>query len=119
MGGLKSDRSIRYADDFVILHEDKKYLEKLIPQVADFLETNSKIALHPKKTFIKTFASGLDFLGWVHFSYNRVPRVSTKKRMFKKLLLSERPDTLVSYLGLLSHGDTYRLIEVIRKQFIV
>ena len=106
---LKMKYYIRYADDFVFLYQDKEYLERLIPKISDFLETYLKLTLHPKKTFIKTFASGLDFLGWVHFSYNRVPRTSTKKRMFKKLSRSEKHETLVSYLGLLGHGDTYKL----------
>lgn len=111
---LKVKYYIRYADDFVILHEDKEYLKNLIPKIAEFLGTYLKLALHPKKTFVKTLASGLDFLGWVHFLHHRVPRTSTKKRMFKKLLNSERPETQISYLGLLSHGDTHKLMRIVR-----
>ena len=78
---LKVKYYIRYADDFVILSEDKNYLENLLPKISDFLENNLKLQLHPDKIFIKTLASGVDFLGWVHFPYHRILRTSTKNRM--------------------------------------
>lgn len=107
--GLKVAYCIRYADDFAILHDDKKHLEDILPKISAFLKTKLKLSLHPDKVFIKTIASGIDFLGWVHFPYHRVPRTSTKKRMFKKLARSNNPCSKSSYLGLLSHGNTYRL----------
>jgi retron-type reverse transcriptase len=82
---LKIAYCIRYADDFVILHENKKYLENILPKISAFLEIKLKLSLHPDKVFIKTIASGIDFLGWVHFPQHRVPRTSTKRRMFKRL----------------------------------
>ena len=106
---LKTKHYIRYADDFVILHEDKKYLERLLPQISEFLETRLKLSLHPDKVFIKTIASGVDFLGWVHFPHHRIPRTSTKKRMFRNLRHNQKEESLSSYQGLLSHGDTYEL----------
>ena len=113
--GLKVVYCIRYADDFVILHDDKKYLENILPKISAFLETKLKLSLHPDKVFIKTIASGVDFLGWVHFLRHRVPRTSTKKRMFKKLAQSNNPRSKSSYLGLLSHGNTYQLRQKIQK----
>ncbi|MFZ2303692.1 MAG: reverse transcriptase/maturase family protein [Minisyncoccia bacterium] len=114
---LKAKYYIRYADDFVFLHDDKKYLENLIPQVSEFLETTLKITLHPNKLFLKTFASGVDFLGWVHFPKHRVLRTTTKKRMFRKLSHMAREEILISYRGLLSHGDAYGLTESIKSKY--
>jgi len=112
---LKVAYCIRYADDFVILHEDKKYLENILPKISAFLETKLKLSLHPDKVFIKTIASGIDFLGWVHFPQHRVPRTSTERRMFKKLAATDNPKSKTSYLALLSHGNTYRLQQRIRR----
>ncbi|MFY9462130.1 MAG: reverse transcriptase/maturase family protein [Candidatus Sungiibacteriota bacterium] len=112
---LKVVYCIRYADDFVILHDDKKYLENILPKISLFLETKLKLSLHPDKVFIKTIASGIDFLGWVHFLHHRIPRTSTKKRMFKKLARSNSTRSKSSYLGLLSHGNTYRLRQKIQE----
>lgn len=114
---LKATRYIRYADDFVILHEDRKYLESLIPKIGAFLGQELKLSLHPKKVSIQTFASGVDFLGWVHFAHHRVLRNTTKWRMLRRLETELKPGTLNSYLGLLSHGNNYGLSQKIRKEF--
>lgn len=103
---LKASYYIRYADDFVILSPDKQWLEELIPQIALFLKERLKLALHPDKTFIKTLASGVDFLGWVHFSDHRVLRTATKRRMLARMLEHPTMETTASYLGLLKHGNT-------------
>jgi len=90
----------------------------LIPQISEFLGTHLKLTLHPNKLFLKTLASGVDFLGWVHFLNHRVLRTVTKKRMFKKLLESDKPETRVSYIGLLSHGNAHKLAVSIRAKFL-
>ena len=41
--------------------------------------------------------------------YHRVLRTTTKRRMFRRITESSTPETLNSYLGLLGHGDTYKL----------
>ena len=110
---LKARYYIRYADDFLILNEDKNHLEELVPQISEFLETELKLTLHPNKLFIKTLASGVDFLGWITFPCHRIPRTSTKRRMFKKLSNNKSKETFNSYLGLLSHGNTYELTQKI------
>ena len=112
---LKVKYYIRYADDFVILSDNKNYLKDLLPKISDFLEKELKLQLHPNKVFIKTIASGVDFLGWVHFSYHRVLRTSTKKRMFKNLNDDTNQKTFQSYLGLLKHGNTWKIREGIEK----
>ena len=111
---LKIKYYIRYADDFVILSENKSYLEKLLPNTANFLDKKLKLQLHPDKMFIKTIVSGVDFLGWVHFPHSRVPRTSTKNRMFRNLKKKQSKATVASYVGLLNHGNTYRLQQRIK-----
>jgi len=113
---LKVKYYIRYADDFVILDENKLYLQQLIPKLSEFLEKELKLSLHPKKLFIKTLSSGVDFLGWINFSHYRIPRTSTKRRMLKKLQNNDSKETLASYLGLLSHGNTYKLAQKIKSR---
>jgi hypothetical protein len=108
---LKVRWYIRYADDFVILHENKIFLEYLIPELEEFLKTKLHLELHPDKTFIKTLASGIDFLGWVHFHNHRVIRTATKRRMFARLGQSVTPEQLASYRGLLSHGNAYTVLQ--------
>lgn len=113
---VKAKYYIRYADDFVIFHTDKVYLQNLIPRISIFLETTLKLSLHPKKLFIKTLTSGVDFLGWVHFPHHRVLRTTTKRRMLHHLKRNQTDKTVISYLGLLSHGNTYKLRKRILKK---
>ena len=106
---LKVKYYLRYADDFVFMHENRKYLESIIPKVEKFLETKLKLQMHPDKVYIKTLASGVDFLGWVHFLNHRVLRTTTKKRMIKRIKESLKDATIQSYLGLLGHGNAKKL----------
>ena len=106
---LKAKHYIRYADDFVIFLEEQRWLEGQIPRISKFLRERLRLELHPGKVFIKTLASGVDFLGWVHFPDHRVLRTTTKRRMIKRLEGNKSPETLNAYLGLLKHGNAYNL----------
>ncbi|MDP1706697.1 MAG: reverse transcriptase/maturase family protein [bacterium] len=111
---LKQKHYLRYTDDFVFMSDNKKELEKLLPKVQDWLEENLKLSLHPDKVFIKTFASGVDWLGWTHFPGHRVLRTATKKRMFRNLRKEPlKEESVISYLGLLKHGNAYKLKRLI------
>lgn len=104
---LKAEYYIRYADDFVLFSTDYEELEGWLISIKEFLEERLDLWLHPDKVFIKTVASGVDFLGWIHFPDHRVLRTATKRRIFRKV--SEK--NIPSYLGLLGAGNGYRLRE--------
>ena len=106
---LKSKYYIRYADDFIFLSDDRKWLLGTLPQIREVLHRRLRLLLHPDKVILKTFASGVDFLGWVHFPDHRVLRTKTKRRMFQKIKASPTAESLQSYLGLLGHGNTAKM----------
>lgn len=106
---LKIKYYIRYADDFVILAENKEWIVAQITPIRNFLKDKLKLELHPRKIYIKTFASGVDFLGLVNFSDHRILRTKTKRRMLRKI----NPKNLPSYLGLLKHCNSYCLRRII------
>ncbi|MEK7560254.1 MAG: RNA-directed DNA polymerase, partial [Patescibacteria group bacterium] len=111
---LKAKYYIRYADDFVLLSDNRQKLENLIPEINDFLNKQLKLTLHPNKVYIKTMASGVDFLGWVHFPDHRVLRTTTKRRLLKNVQKSDASEnTIQSYLGLLGHGNTFKLKQAV------
>ncbi len=116
---IKAKYYIRYADDFVIMDNNKDYLIKLLPKINDFLNDKLKLTLHHGKVFIKTVNSGVDFLGWIHFTDHRVLRTSTKRRMFRNLK-SKKPQeaTVQSYLGLFKHGNAKELGNKIRGLYL-
>jgi RNA-directed DNA polymerase len=110
---LRAKYYVRYTDDFIILSENKDWLIKQIVKIQNFLNKNLKLSLHPDKLFVKTFYSGLDFLGWLHFSDHRVLRTGTKRRMIKRLKENPKMETINSYSGLLKHGNTHRLQKIV------
>lgn len=117
---IKAKYYVRYADDFVILHQDIRLLESSLIKLNSFLKEELHLVLHPNKISIKTFASGVDFLGWIHFPAHRVLRTATKKRMMRNLE-SKRLDSdneklkaaTNSYVGMLTHGNGYKLEKIL------
>ncbi len=111
---VKAKYYIRYADDFVILSDKMGWLESIIPVIGGFLADNLHLSLHPDKVFIKTLASGVDFLGWVHFPDHRVLRTVTKKRMLRNIITNGgKPESVQSYVGLISHGNSFKISKTI------
>jgi RNA-directed DNA polymerase len=103
---LKVKYYIRYADDFVILSQDKNYVHKILEEIQTSLKEKLKLDLHPNKVSISTYSSGVDFLGFVHFPYHKVLRTTTKKRMVRRLADAPTKETIYSYKGLLKWGNT-------------
>ena len=89
----------RYADDFVLMHEDKELLIGCRHKIEHFLQDRLLLKIHPKKLILKTYASGIDFLGYVSFPHHRVIRTKTKRRMFRRVNKKNLP----SYSGILKH----------------
>ncbi|MEK7615658.1 MAG: reverse transcriptase/maturase family protein, partial [Patescibacteria group bacterium] len=108
---LKIKHYIRYADDFVFYNSDRPVLNVQLVQIRAILQNKLKLQLHPNKCFMKTIASGLDFLGWVHFMDHRVLRTGTKRRIFKKISKKNR----ASYEGLLKQGNTHTIKRTIQQ----
>jgi len=114
---LKAKYYIRYADDFVLLSANRRELENAINPIATFLHERLRLNLHPDKLFIKTYASGVDFLGWIHFPGYRVLRTAAKRRMLRTLKQKAEPAVLQSYQGLLKHGKAFHLQQQAMNQY--
>lgn len=119
----------RYTDDFVIIAKNRKELENILFEINSFLKEKLSLELHPKKIVIRKYSQGIDFLGYVVLPHYWLLRTKTKKRIFKKLKIrvaqyqaggidkNSLDQSMQSYLGVLSHADTYRLKEELVNQF--
>jgi retron-type reverse transcriptase len=114
---LHAKQYIRYADDFVILSTDRQWLTEQLPKIEDFLWQRLRLNIHPKKIELKTIASGVDFLGWVHFPDHRVLRTVTKKRMKRRVAEKPEESTLRAYTGLLRHGNAEKLTDEVENMY--
>jgi hypothetical protein len=126
---LKIKNYARYTDDFIIVAEDKNYLNNLLPPIQLFLCQKLKLKLHPQKVEIRKLRQGVDFLGYVILPHHRILRSRTKRRMFRKLkqrfadyqkrLISEESlkASVCSYLGMISHYDGYNLSKELKNYY--
>ena len=126
---LKVKYYARYTDDFVIVSDDKNYLENLLPPVQSFLKEKLKLELHPSKVSIRKYRQGIDFLGYVALPYHVALRTKTRKRMMWKLRnkMAEYKNntinkstllaTFQSYFGVLSHANVYKLSQELQNKF--
>lgn len=90
---LKAKYYIRYVDDFVILHKDKKILEEYMNKIKKYLKF-LKLELHPDKSEIHALRNGITFLGYrifYHFKLLRKRNINYfHKRLKEKLELYRR-----------------------------
>lgn len=74
---------IRYCDDFVLFHNDKKYLHQVAKAIEEFLA--QRLWLKLSKCSLFPVGQGVDFLGYRHFRKYILLRKSTAKRVKKRL----------------------------------
>jgi RNA-directed DNA polymerase len=73
-------RFVRYADDFVVLVQNKAEAEKALKLVRYFLSTELSLELNLEKTQITTYGKGFDFLGFsISSRYVRIRTKSVEK----------------------------------------
>lgn len=108
---------VRYCDDFIFLHEDKKYLHEIQDTVTNFISNNLDMAL--SKSDIFPLKHGIDFLGYRHFPDKILLRKSTAKRVKHRIrslpdklkrgeiTLDQYRSSLASTLGWLKWSNSY------------
>jgi len=116
----------RYVDDFVIVHQDKKYLTSVISIVREYLCDTVSLELHPKKIYLQHFSRGMDFCGVIIKPYRMYIRNKTKGNFYKKInywiavlqknhyifskeILDQFLASVNSYLGNMKQYNTYKL----------
>lgn len=118
---IKAKHYIRYCDDFIILHTDKRFLADAVAKIDPFLQQKLGLTLHPNKIIIRKLSEGIDFLGYVVKPHFKVARTSTKNRILRKMKTAKyRLDKkqisqetfehiFYSYAGILSHCKGYKI----------
>ena len=113
----------RYVDDFVLIHNSREYLKSLIPKIADYLQTELKLTLHPDKIYLQDIRKGVKYLGAVIKPHRKYIANRTKGNFYKTVLnhnkiardhkpLKEEQNAFLSsvnsYLGLMQHYKTFK-----------
>ena len=122
---LKIHYYVRYMDDIVILSDDRAQLLEWRRQIEDFMAERLKLELNPKKTFIQPIFHGIDFCQYrIYPNHIRLKKATAlrMKRNLKRIQrlyaegeidLERAQRTVTSYMGLMSHCDSYQLCKTI------
>ena len=109
-------------DDFYIVVQEKDLLtaKRNIRGIETFLKTIG-LTLHPKKRYVQNVKHGVAFLGVVIYPGVIVPGKRFKKQFYESARLvaegRKTPETVVSYLGFLSHISGEKLIRKVFDEF--
>lgn len=118
----------RYADDMVILSEDKAELHTYKKEITDFLWDELRLRLN-NKTAIRPLSQGIEFVGYRIHPHKVTLRKSTSLRMKRKLKMKQEQyrnyeipfekvhDTVTSYKALMKHCDCKALDKKIFEGF--
>jgi hypothetical protein len=69
----------RYVDDMVFIHNDKDYLQSIIPKLSSFLLSALHLVVHPQKIVLVNANQGIPFLGQIIKPYRNY--VSNRKKI--------------------------------------
>lgn len=120
---------IRYMDDIIILHHDKKELERIKRTIADFLGDKLNLQLN-RKTCIRPTSIGIEFVGFRVWSTHRKLRRKTAKKLRKRLQYlfhaykvgeidkETLERSVASYRGILKHFNSYGLRKKLNEMYI-
>lgn len=76
---------IRYMDDYVLIHNDKEYLNKCLDIIKYKLRNEYKLEINNKKTKIYSSKEGFSFLGYTYKVVNKKTIIKIDKNTFNRV----------------------------------
>jgi RNA-directed DNA polymerase len=127
---LRCRAYLRYADDFLLFHDDKPTLHRWMGDLRDFAASRLRLLLHPAKCQVFPTRTGVPFLGFRHFgTHRRLKRPSVvrfRRRLWSlqqayadgRISREKAGESIQSWCAHAAHGNTYRLRNQILRQAI-
>ena len=115
---LKQDKRVkyyfRYADDIVILSDNKAYLHKLLSDIREYLTTKLNLNVKDNYQVFPVAARSIDFVGYRFYHTHTLLRKSIKKNFVRMIARRKNKASIASYNGWLKHCDSRNL----RKKYL-
>lgn len=112
---LKEDLHVkyyfRYADDMVILSDNKPYLHQLLSEIHAYLQDNLKLEVKHNYQVFPVKDRGIDFVGYVFFHTHVLLRKSIKQSFARMLAKNRNPQSIASYKGWAKHCNSKHLLK--------
>lgn len=121
---VKVKHYFRYADDIVILSDDKDFLKKVLILIKLYLTNELRLKVKPNYKVFIVEMTGIDFIGYVFFHSHTKLRKSIKQRMFKlvwkfksnKIDVANFRRRIFSYFGWLKYCDSKHLLQKLENE---
>lgn len=112
---IKQDKAVkyyfRYADDIVILSNNKNYLHGLLFVIKNYLLSNLQLTVKSNYQVFPVWARGIDFVGYKFYHTHTLLRKSIKKNFARMIAHRKNKASIASYMGWAIHADTKHLIK--------
>lgn len=128
---LHCEAYIRYVDDFILLSDSKRRLNEWKHEIVRYLKEHLHLSIHDNKSHVIDIKYGIDFLGYRIFKSHRLLRNGNGHRFLRKLKrnienyhqgiipLQSLTDSVVSWVGHVSHADSWGLRTSIFNQAVI
>lgn len=112
----------RYADDIVVLHNNKEYLNALFNAISIYLKDNLNLIIKSNYQIFPVKSRGIDFCGYVFYHTHTKLRKRIKKRFCKRLAMLRKNKNIddkqfrqqiCSYTGWAKHCNSINLLKTI------
>lgn len=101
----------RYADDIIILSNNKPHLHQLLFEIKEYLNNNLKLIVKDNYQIFPVESRGIDFVGYVFYHTHIRLRKSIKKRFAKAVSKTKNKATIASYNGWAKHCNSKHLLK--------
>lgn len=101
----------RYADDLVILSDNKPYLHNLLSEISTYLDEKLKLKVKGNYQVFPVASRGIDFVGYVFYHTHTRLRKTIKQSFARMLATNRNRASIASYRGWASHCDSKHLLK--------
>lgn len=99
----------RYADDLVILSDNKPHLHQLLFDIKQYLNDELKLIVKDNYQIFPVDSRSIDFVGYRFYHTHTMLRKSIKQNFARMLVNNKNNKSIASYNGWLSHANCINL----------
>lgn len=103
----------RYADDIVVLADNKPYLHQLLSDMRNYLDTELKLQIKDNYQVFPVAARSIDFVGYRFYHTHTLLRKSIKQNFARMLAKRKNDASIASYTGWAKHCDSKNLVKTL------
>lgn len=105
----------RYADDLVILSDDKAYLHQLLSDIRQYLDQELNLKVKENYQVFPVKARSIDFVGYRFYHTHVMLRKTIKQNFARMLKRRKNRESIASYSGWAKHCNSKHLLKKLLK----